>query len=96
MLGKGNGEPQTCAANLLQTPRFSVPYERLKGIDGELVDSPATESADEMAADAEWLLETYEPRVEINSIEAGDPEGIGDFGIVADLSVNFNDEEDET
>ena len=53
MLGKGNGEPQTCAANLLQTPRFSVPYERLKGIDGELVDSPAAESADEMAADAE-------------------------------------------
>ena len=49
-----------------------------------------------MAADAEWLLEIYEPRVEINSIEAGDPEGIGDFGIVADLSVNFNDEEDET
>ena len=58
MLGKGNGEPQTCAANLLQTTRFSVPYERLKGIDGELADSPAAESADAMAADAPRPIET--------------------------------------
>jgi phage baseplate assembly protein W len=95
MLKSGNGEPQQCADNLLRTPRFSVPYERLKGIDGDLIDSPASTSPAEMAADAEWLLETYEPRAKINSIEAGDPDGVGDFGITADISVNYNDEEDD-
>lgn len=93
MIAKGNGEPQVCAANLLQTPRFSVPYERIKGIDGSLIDGPANAAPAEMAGDAEWLLETYEPRIRVNSIKANDPDGIGDFGITADLSVNYNDEE---
>lgn len=53
MLGSGNGEPQTCAENLLKTPRFSVPYERIKGIDGSLIDSPAATAGDDMIADAE-------------------------------------------
>lgn len=95
MLGSGNGEPQTCAENLLKTSRFSVPYERIKGIDGSLIDSPAATTGDDMIADAEWLLETYEPRVQVNSIEANETDGVGDFGIVADLSINILDEEED-
>ena len=95
MLGSGNGEPQTCAENLLKTPRFSVPYERIKGIDGSLIDSPAATAGDDMIADAEWLLETYEPRVQVNSIEANETDGVGDFGIVADLSIIILDEEED-
>lgn len=93
MLASGNGTPQQCTDNLLRTPRFSVPYERIKGINGALVDTPAASAGAEMAADAEWLLETYEPRVRVNNIEATKPEGVGDFGIVADLSINFEEGE---
>ena len=93
MLASGNAAPQQCADNLLRTSRFSVPYERIKGINGSLVDSPSTSAGAEMAADAEWLLETYEPRVEVNSIKATEPEGVGDFGIVADLSINTEEDE---
>ena len=92
MKGKGNGDPQTCAENLLKTSRYSVPYERIKGIDGDLIDGRADTSAAEMAADAEWLLETYEPRVKVNTIEANDPGGVGDFGITADISINDEEE----
>lgn len=95
MLSSGNGEPQVCADNLLKTPRFSVPYERIKGIDGDLVDSVAATAGEDIAADAEWLLETYEPRVQVNGIEVDPNDGAGDFGIVADISINQTDEEDD-
>ena len=50
MMASGNGAPQQCADNLLKTPRFSVPYERIKGIDGGLVDTPAASAGAGMAA----------------------------------------------
>lgn len=95
MLSSGNSAPQVCADNLLKTPRFSVPYERIKGIDGDLIDTPAATAGTDMVADAEWLLNTYEPRVQVNSIEANEEDGVGNFGIVADLSINQQEEEDD-
>lgn len=62
MLSKGNGDPRVCALNLLRTIRGEVPLARTKGIDREHIDMPATRSA-ELRADAEWVLETYEPRL---------------------------------
>ena len=94
MLSKGNGEPQVCADNLLRTPRFSVPFERIKGIDGDLIDSPSAAAGDELVADAEWLLDTYEPRVQVNSVEVDQSDGSGNFGLVADISINTNEEDD--
>ena len=96
MLSKGNGEPQVCADNLLRTPRFSVPFERIKGIDGDLIDSPSATAGDERVADAEWLLDTYEPRVQVNGVEVDQSDGAGNFGLVADISINTPNEEDDT
>lgn len=93
MMASGNGTPQQCADNLLKTARFSVPYERIKGIDGGLVDAPAASAGAGLAADAEWLLETYEPRVEVNNIEVTNTEEPDDFGLVADLTINTEEDE---
>ncbi|MGP1348521.1 MAG: hypothetical protein ACTTK0_02615 [Stomatobaculum sp.] len=93
MMASGNGTPQQCADNLLKTARFSVPYERIKGIDGGLVDTPAASAGAGLAADAEWLLETYEPRVEVNNIEVTNTDEPDDFGLVADLSINTEEDE---
>ena len=58
MLGSGNGEPQTCAENLLKTPRFSVPYERIKGIDGKTAKVAPVDNIDNVSPAihvAEWI-----------------------------------------
>ena len=84
MKAHGNGRPETCASNLLRIVRGEIPYDRVRGRDGSLIDQPnATEAA---IADAEWLLETYEPRVEIESIKANsEATSSGDFSALIDI-----------
>lgn len=90
MKAHGNGRPETCASNLLRIVRGEVPYDRVRGRDAALVDQP--NATDEALADAEWVLQTYEPRVDIESIEAT-PEALlsGEFSTL----VNIKRKEDE-
>lgn len=69
MKASGNSRPQTCVQNLLKTIRGEVPYERIKGIDRTLIDKPSELAGPELAADVEFVVETYEPRVKLNSAE---------------------------
>lgn len=68
MRASGNGNVSVCVANLLQTIRGEVPYERLKGLDPRLIDLPAGEAETRVRQDADWLIETYEPRANVNDI----------------------------
>lgn len=78
MKAHGNGRPETCASNLLHIVRGEVPFDRVRGIDGSLVDKP--NATDDAIADAEWLLGTYEPRVTAESVDADNAAaGSGDF-----------------
>ena len=90
MKAHGNGTPETCAANLLRIVRGEVPFDRVRGRYGSLIDQPNV--TDEAAADAEWLLETYEPRVKATSVEA-----VAESAITGDLStlVHIERKEDE-
>lgn len=89
MKAHGNGTPETCASNLLRIVRGEVPYDRVRGRNGALVDRP--NATDEAAADAEWVLETYEPRVDVESVdEALAAVDAGDF----DTLVNIKRKED--
>lgn len=69
MKAKGNGDPATCVGNLLRLIRGEVPYERMKGLDPRLIDRPSSIAGPELVADAEWLIENYEPRVSLDSID---------------------------
>lgn len=69
MKASGNGDPAQCVGNLLRIIRGEVPYERLKGLDASLIDQPSGDAAQELMADAEWLIETYEPRISLESID---------------------------
>lgn len=86
MRAKGNGNPALCASNLLRLFRGEVPFERVKGLNPRLVDRPAGDVNAEVQQDAEWLLETYEPRVSVKSINI-DPSGSasGGFHVTADV-----------
>ncbi|MCC8049611.1 MAG: early E1A protein [Clostridiales bacterium] len=87
-----NGRPEVCASNLLRIMRGEVPYERVKGRDGALVDKP--NATDDVIADAEWLLETFEPRVQADSIEASPTDALnGDFMTAATISKKEDEEE---
>ena len=67
MKASGNAAPETCVQNLLKTIRGEVPYERIKGIDRTLIDRPSGTAANDLAADVEFVVETYEPRVRLSS-----------------------------
>lgn len=86
MRAKGNGNPELCAHNLLRVARSEVPYERVKGLDPRLIDRPTVDVDAEMRQDAEWLIETYEPRVSVKAIniEATDSPS-GGFIVTADV-----------
>ena len=90
MKAHGNGNPEICASNLLRIVRGEVPFNRVKGRDAVLIDKP--NAVPEAIADAEWVLENYEPRVKIESIET-DPQAVseGDFFAL----VNIERKEDE-
>lgn len=84
MKAHGNGTPETCASNLLHIVRGEVPFDRVRGRDGSLVDLP--NATDEVIADAEWVLETYEPRVEVESAASQPNQPLtGDFGTLVNI-----------
>ena len=92
MRASGNGSPEVCAANLLRIVRGGVAYDRVRGVDGTLIDKP--NATDEAVADAEWVLETIEPRVESDSISS-DPAAAfsGDFGMIVNIIQRKEDED---
>lgn len=85
MKAHGNGRPEQCAANLLMITRGEVPFERIKGRDAELIDSPNSAMG---KADIEWLLTTYEPRININEVDIYSLNASeGQFAIKANIST---------
>lgn len=86
MLKSGNGEPLQCVENLMKTFRGEVPYERIKGLDAGNIDKPSSYIDAEIEADARWIIETYEPRVEASEVIAVAVDMInGDFHLDATL-----------
>ena len=86
MRASGNGAPQVCVNNLLQIARGEVPYERVKGLDPRLVDRPITTADLELRQDAEWLVDTYEPRAELKNIAVTqNAVADGGFSVTADI-----------
>lgn len=84
MKASGNGAPETCAENLMRIVRGEVPYDRVRGCDGALIDK--VNVADEAMADAEWLLSKFEPRVEVKAITTDTEKAAeGDFGLIVSI-----------
>lgn len=87
MRAEGNGNPAVCANNLLRMVRGEVPYDRVKGLDPSLIDRPVSSSAVAVKQDAEWLIETYEPRAALHGLNMEPPETAGgSFVITANIT----------
>ncbi len=63
MRAAGNGTAQQCAYNLLTLVQGENPYERCKGIDPRVTDTPITGVMGILAESVYWVLQTFEPRV---------------------------------
>lgn len=86
MRAKGNGAPQVCANNLLRLFRGEVPYERVKGLDPRTVDLPVLSATPKLRQDADWLIDTYEPRAQIRSLSVEQTDtSDGGFTVTADI-----------
>ena len=87
MRANGNSAVEVCANNLLRITRGEVPFERVKGLDPRMIDRPISESQSSIRQDAKWLLDTYEPRAKVNSINIGNEAGVaGGFVVTADVT----------
>lgn len=77
MKASGNGTVHQCIMNLLRMVRGECPYERVKGLDPRHTDKPTETVAQDIQQDAFWLIETYEPRAAVESVDvsAADAEG---------------------
>lgn len=84
MRSRGNGTPEVCANNLLRMTRGEVPFERVKGIDPRIIGRPLPNAAAELEADAEWLIDIFEPRVQFEGINLEPNEAVnGGFKVTA-------------
>lgn len=66
MLSIGNGTPQVCVFNLMRLWQGEVPYDRLRGMNPDLIDKNTPQFSAEAVNNAAWLIETYEPRVSLS------------------------------
>lgn len=69
ILSTNNSNPIQCVQNLLRITRGECVYDRIKGMDPTLIDKPSNIAIPLMEAEARWLVQTYEPRVDVNSID---------------------------
>ena len=69
MQSKNNSNPAICVNNLIQIARGEVPYDRIKGVSFAQLDAPIVSAGSDIIEDAEEMLDTYEPRADIESIE---------------------------
>ena len=89
MKSKNNSNPAICVNNLLQITRGEVPYDRVKGVSIAQIDAPITQSPAEISEDAEWMLGTYEPRVEVEGVEVTPTDApSGHFALQAMININ--------
>lgn len=95
MLKSGNGDPKRCAENLLATVRGEVCYDRVRGIDPRIIDTPEDDAEIELEQDARWNIDTYEPRLSANSVDISViTSETGDFQLQMYVSDVDEDEEE--
>lgn len=86
MRAAGNGAPQVCVNNLLQLYRGEVPFERVKGLDPRIIDRPISAADAQLRQEADWLIDTYEPRAEIKNLTVSQLDTPnGGFTVTADI-----------
>ena len=94
MLASNNGDPRQCAGNLLKITRGENPFDRIKGINAAITDAPSVTAQYDAIAESEWVIDTYEPRVAIDTAELSAPDAqFGDFSALTQIKLREEGED---
>lgn len=93
MLESGNGEITVCVTNLMSMRRGECAYERIKGIDQDIINEVEIGAELDLLEDAEFVIEEYEKRV---SLEGIDIEPVIYEDNTFDVNVIVTDTEDDS
>lgn len=69
MLASGNGELTVCVDNLMAMRRGECAYNRVKGLDQDIIDMTMEDAELELMEDADFVIEQFEPRASLDDIE---------------------------
>lgn len=69
MRSSGNSDPAVCANNLVRISRGEVPYDRTRGVKFAALTGTNLNSTEELQEDTKKMVEIYEPRVKVNSVD---------------------------
>lgn len=93
MLKNGNGDITVCVTNLMAIRRGECAYERIKGIDQEIINEVEEAAELDLLEDAEFVIEQYEERVSLEDI---DIEPIMHADNTFEVKISVLDAEDDT
>lgn len=79
MLAAGNGDIKNCITNLLSIYKGEVPYSREKGINAGTLCLPHTYIEQQLIADADEVIDAYEPRASTVSLKIDTAGQDGDY-----------------
>lgn len=79
MLSTGNGNITNCITNLLMTYKGEVPYARGKGVNSSTLNLPHTYIEQQLIADADEVIDAYEPRASTVSLKIDTSGQDGDY-----------------
>lgn len=91
MLANGNSDVTTCVTNLVAMRRGECAYERVKGIDQDIINEVIDEAEIDLIEDAEFLIEQFEERVSLDDIEI-EPEIYEDNTYMVNVMVTDREE----
>lgn len=91
MLANGNSDVTTCVTNLMAMRRGECAYERVKGIDQDIINEVIDEAEIDLIEDAEFLIEQFEERVSLDDIEI-EPEIYEDNTYMVNVMVTDREE----
>ena len=69
MLASGNGNITTCVTNLMAMRRGECAYERVKGLDQDIINETEEAAELDLLEDAEFVIEVFEERVSLEDME---------------------------
>lgn len=85
MLAAGNGDIKNCITNLLSIYKGEVPYSRGKGVNAGTLCLPHTYIEQQLIADADEVVDGYEPRAKTVSLQINTVKKDGDYEYIINV-----------
>lgn len=94
MQASGNDDVMLCIANLFSMRRGEIAYNRVKGIDQDIIDEDIMNAEIDLIEDAEFVVDQFEPRADIDNMSIDPCLDDGRVNIHFDMIEHEDESED--